>query len=101
MLTHYLVLGLSPQASTVEVRQRYLQLVRENPPSRAPEYFQKITAAYDALKDERARVATRLFGTLQYADLEMALMDLVRANASRRKSPGLEALLDAEGVLDG
>jgi len=101
MLTHYLVLGLSPQASDEEIRQRYLQLVRENPPSRAPEYFQKITSAYEALKDERTRVATRLFGTLQYADLEMALMDLVRANPSRRKGPGLKALLDAEGIPDG
>ena len=101
MLTHYLVLGLSPRASTEEVRQRYLQLVRENPPSRAPEYFQKITAAHDALKDERTRVATRLFGTLQYADMEMALMDLVRANVPRRKSPGLKTLLDAEGIRDG
>jgi len=78
-----------------------LQLVRENPPSRAPEYFQKITAAYEALKDERTRVATTLFGTLQYADFEMALMDLVRARSSRRKSPGLKALLAAEGMLDG
>lgn len=100
MLTHYLVLGLSPHASTTEVRQRYLQLVRENPPSRDPEYSQKITAAYDALKDERTRVATRLFGTLECADMEMALMDLVRANTSRRKSPGLRALLEAEGVRD-
>ncbi len=98
MLTHYLVLGVSPQASDAEIRRRYLQLVRENPPSRAPEYFQKITAAHDALKDERERVATRLLGTLQYADLEMALMDLVRANAATRKTPGLKVLLDAEGI---
>lgn len=101
MLTHYLVLGLSPQASTAEVRQRYLQLVRDNPPSRAPDAFQRITAAYEALKDERTRVATVLFGTRRYADLEMALMDLVRARPSRRKSPGLKTLLEAEGLLDG
>ncbi len=101
MLTHYLVLGLSPAASSSEIRQRYLQLVRENPPGRAPEHFQKITAAYEALKDERTRVATTLFGSLAYADLEMALMDLVRARPSRRNSPGLKALLAAEGILDG
>ncbi len=100
MLTHYLILGLSPGASTAEIRQRYLQLVRANPPGRAPERFQKITAAYEALKDERTRVATTLFGSLQYADFEMALMDLVRARPSRRKGPGLKELLAAEGRLD-
>ena len=100
MLTHYLVLGLSPQASLTEVRQRYLQLVRENPPGRAPEHFQKITAAYEALQDERTRVATTLFGARQYADVEMALLDLVRARPPRRKSPGLKALLAAEGILN-
>ncbi|HEU0021492.1 MAG TPA: J domain-containing protein [Dehalococcoidia bacterium] len=100
MLTHYLVLGLSPQASTTEVRPRYLQLVRENPPGRAPEYFQKVTAAYEALKDEPTRVATTFLGARQYADVEMALLDLVRARPSRRKGPGLKALLAAEGILD-
>lgn len=100
MLTHYLVLGLSRHASTAEIRQRYLQLVRENPPSRDPEHSQRIAVAYEALKDERTKVATRLFGTLECADMETALMDLVRANTSRRDSPGLEALLEAEGVGD-
>ncbi len=95
MLTHYLVLGLTPEASLAEIRQRYLQLVRENPPVRAPELFQKITAAYEALKDERTRVASTLFGSLEYADFEMALTDLVRARPSKRNTPGLSALLAA------
>ena len=101
MLTYYLVLGLDPGASPEEVRQRYLQLVRENPPGRAPEYFRKITAAYEALKDERTQVATKLFGALQCADFEAALLDLVRARAAGRRSPGLKTLLGAEGISDG
>lgn len=101
MLTHYLVLRLSPQATTAEVRQRYLQLVREHPPSRDPEGFQRITAAYEALKDERSRVATVLFGVSRYPDLEIALMDLVRARPAGRRAPGLKTLLEAEGRLDG
>ena len=101
MLTHYLHLGLSPQASLAEIRQRYLQLVRENPPGRVPEYFQRITTAYEALKDERTLVATTLFGSTRYADLELALTDLVRARPPQRPSPGLKTLLAAEGILDG
>ena len=100
MLTPYLVLGLSPDASGDEIRRRYLQLVKENPPGRKRDRFQRITAAYEALKDERTRVETAILGASRYDDFELALMDLVRARPLRRKRPGLKALLEAEG-LDG
>lgn len=100
MLTPYLVLGLSPQSSQEEIRQRYLELVRESPPSRAPERFQRIAAAYEALKDERTRVESAIFGALHYSDFETALWDLVRARSSQRRRPGLRDLLAARGVPD-
>ena len=101
MLTPYLILGLAPDASGGDIRRRYLQLVREHPPGREPERFQKITAAYESLKDERTRVRTALFGATHYADMEEALMDLVRARTEERKAPNLKTLLKAEGVLGG
>jgi len=100
MLTPYLVLGLSPDVPEAEIRRRYLQLVRENPPERAPDRFQRITAAYEALRDARVRVETAILGASRYADFEMALMDLVKARPPRRKCPGLKALLEAEGAQD-
>ena len=93
MLTYYLTLGLSPGASDTEIRKRYLQLVRENPPGRNPERFRKITAAYEALKDRRTRIATQIHGELVYGDYETALLDLVRARLPERKRAGLQALL--------
>jgi len=47
----YVVLGLPPTASEAEIRGRYLQLVREFPPDRAPERFAEIRAAFDELRD--------------------------------------------------
>ena len=35
----YETLGLSPDAGESEIRRRYLELVREFPPDRAPERF--------------------------------------------------------------
>ena len=99
MLAHYLVLGLSPVASQEEIRQCYLQLIRTHPPSQDPERFQQITAAYDALKDDRSRVETAIFGMAQYGDFELALTALVQARPTERKTPGLKTLLAAEGKV--
>ena len=100
MLAHYLALGLSPSAAGEEIRQRYLELVRAHPPSRDPERFQQISAACDALKDDRSRVETVIFGMAMYGDSELALDALVRARPDRRRTPGLKILLAAEGKLD-
>ena len=97
MLAHYLVLGLSPAASQEEIRQCYLQLIRTHPPSQNPERFQQITAAYEALQDDRSRVETAIFGMAQYGDFELALTALVQARPTERKTPGLKTLLAAEG----
>ena len=74
MLAHYLTLGLSPSDSPGEVRRRYLELIRKHPPSREPERSQRIVAAYEALKDDRSRVETALFGMARHGgDFELAL----------------------------
>ena len=100
MLAPFLVLGLSPSATQAEIRRRYLELVRAHRPARDPERFQQVTAAYEALKDERARVKTALFGMAGYGDFDLALDALVRARAERRKAPGLQTLLAVEEKLD-
>ncbi len=99
MLAPYLVLGLSPSATGGEIRRRYLELVRAHRPGEDAERFQQITAAYEALKDDRARVRTALFGTAGYGDFEVVLDALVRARLERRRAPGLQTLLAVERKL--
>src|SRR3989339_400545 len=100
MLTHYLVLGLSPGATGEEVRRRYLELVKEHPPGRDPEAFQRIASAYEALRDDRVRVQEAIFGRSPPLDFETALRELVQARQPERGSPGLAALAAAEGLGD-
>ena len=101
MLAHYLTLGLPPSASHEEIRRRYLALIRRHPPSREPERSQRIVAAYEALKDDRSRVETALFGMARYGgDFELALDALVKARPRGRSTPGLKTLLAAEGKAD-
>jgi curved DNA-binding protein CbpA len=101
MLIHYLVLGLLPSATQGDIRQRYLELIRRHPPGKDPERFQQIAAAYEALKDERTRVETAIFGMARYGDFELALEALMKARPAQRKMPGLQTLLAAEGKADG
>lgn len=56
-------LGLPPNADETAVRQRYLDLVREFPPDRAPERFAAIRAAYAALNDPIRRMKSLLLET--------------------------------------
>ena len=97
MLTPYLVLDVSPEASDEEIRQRYLALVRKYPPEQAPERFQQITSAYEAVKDVRSRVETAIFGAARYADVDLAIDALVRARPPRRRCLGLRDLLAEVG----
>ena len=71
-----------------------------HPPARDPERFQQIATACDALKDQRSRVGTALFGMARYGDFELALDALLRARPERRETPGLKTLLAAEGKLE-
>lgn len=61
MTDPYEILGLTREASEEDIRQRYLTLVRENPPDRAPERFASIRDAYDQLRDPVMSLERRLF----------------------------------------
>jgi len=85
------VLGLPPHADESEVRRRYLELVREFPPDRAPERFAAIRAAYDQVRDPVRRLETQLFLTGTSDSLE-ALAEDLRARLREARVP-LDTLL--------
>ncbi len=95
MLTHYLILDLPPDADDETIRQRYLALVRTHTPESDPVTFRRITAAYEAVKDERRRIASRLFGCIGTPDYEAELMRLARARKPRRRRAGLREMITA------
>ncbi len=55
------ILGLAPGAGDDEIRRRYLELVREFPPDRAPEKFAAVRAAYDELRDPVRKLGKQIF----------------------------------------
>ncbi len=56
------VLGVSPNATDNEIRAAYVAKVKEHPPDRSPEQFERIRDAYETLRDPRRRMRHQLFG---------------------------------------
>jgi curved DNA-binding protein CbpA len=54
----YVVLGLTRQATALDIKKAYFTLVRLHPPERDPHGFQRIRVAYEALRSPTARADT-------------------------------------------
>jgi len=61
MKTPFDLLGLPENATDEAIKKAYLQKVRQYPPERAPEQFQKIRAAFEAIKTQQQRLKYQLF----------------------------------------
>ena len=72
------ILGVAPNASDEEIRAAYLRKVKEYPPERAPEEFEKIRDAWEKMRDPRKRVRA-LFQSDEAAAPLVALIDGVKA----------------------
>lgn len=96
----FTVLGVDETAGDAEIRRRYLALVRDFPPDRAPDRFREYRAAYEALGDERKRLEATLLRTNEAAlsRLTMAALQAASPGSSRATKRTVAALL-AEGLL--
>lgn len=61
MKTPYEILEVAFNASDGEIKQAYLQKVKDNPPDRDQEQFQSIHNAYTLIKDNKSRISYDLF----------------------------------------
>lgn len=57
------ILGVPANASDEDIRAAYLSKVKEFPPDRSPEEFERIRDAYDSLRDPRQRAKAMLLST--------------------------------------
>jgi curved DNA-binding protein CbpA len=80
-------LGLPPDADEAQIRRRYLELVREYPPDRAPERFAEIRAAYDALRDPASRLEAKIFEIRSRTDSLEAIAENLRGRLRDARFP--------------
>jgi len=88
MIDPFQRLAVTPDASDQQIRQAYLQCVKQHPPEQDPETFKQIRQAYEAIKDERSRLKYQLFQQPDIAfeswlDQAFALSDTAPLTASQ------------------
>lgn len=95
----YAVLGVAEDADDEAVKRRYLALVRAAPPDREPERFQTFRAAYEAIRDARARARLGLLHSTDGAlrRLKRACLQPAAATGGRAAEATVTALL-ADGL---
>ena len=89
MTNPFQVLGVPETADDAEIKKAYLRKVREFPPDRAPQQFQVVREAFEAVQTRRDRLRYRLFHT-ELPTPAMLLEPSSQDAGSRR--PGLELL---------
>lgn len=96
MLLYYRVLGIEGTVDDEIIRAKYLELVKKYPPEKEPDKFRLINRAYEAIRDERQRVSTKLSGIDHYRFWKDAFDDLMTTVELERQSPGLEEIVEAQ-----
>lgn len=86
MKTPYQILGVAAEANDIEIKQAYLQKVKDCPPDRDQEQFQLINNAYTVIKDHKSRLSHALF-TLPAADFDELLDHALRVTQSLPVKP--------------
>ena len=86
------VLGISQDATDEDIRAAYLLKVKDYPPDRAPEQFEKIRDAYEILRDPRRRLRHRLFAVDPGAPLVSLFADDARPRRFVGPGPWLEVV---------
>lgn len=89
MTDPWAVLGLSPDTDEQAIRHRYLELVRQHPPDRDADRFQKIRAAYDALRDPVQRLHRQIFSLEVNRSIEDISADVQARIKQKRISTNL------------
>ena len=88
------VLGVNQDAGEEEIRAAYVRKVKEHPPDRTPEEFERIRDAYDSLRDPRRRMRNRLLSV----DPFVPFVSVIELQEPQRQFAGTQPWLD---VLKG
>jgi DnaJ-class molecular chaperone len=103
MYIFYQILGVGPDADDPTIRRAYLDLVKRFSPEKRPEGFKRITRAYEAIKDRRSRIRSKLMGSeALYPVWTDALEEfLLLQREAKVTPPGLKELVEAQKRENG
>ncbi len=95
MKSPYDILGVTGAEADHDesIKQAYLQRVKQNPPDRDPEAFQRIHAAYACIKDRKSRAQHALFSKPEADFADLLDQALQHSNSPQLSAEQFESLL--------
>ena len=97
MKTPFDILSVSKDATDALIKKAYLQQVRQYPPERDPEQFQKIRDAFEMIKTQSQRLKYQLFHH-EPPSLEALLDRALQVGQAQRPSEDLFTLALSESL---
>jgi DnaJ-class molecular chaperone len=82
----YRVLGVTACATLEEIREKYLELVRQYPPDRDPSRFAEIRGAFDELNNPVESLRKQLFRTNSVDSIDAIIADM-QSNLRHQRIP--------------
>ena len=86
------ILGVGQDAGDEEIRAAYLRKVKEHPPDRSPEEFERVRDAYESLRDPRRRIQSELLAAEPFASFVSTIEVDQRQRRFVGPAPWLEVL---------
>lgn len=83
MTNPYRLLKIEDSADNQQIREAYLQRVREFPPDHYPEEFQQVQEAYHSIKDEMSRIKYQMLVKPRF-DLKAIMAQSFKTKHQRR-----------------
>ena len=83
MATPFEILDVAEDADDAAIKKAYLKKVKECPPERQAEAFQKIRSAFEAIETDKHRRQYRLFH-VDAADMEGLLRQALKPDPAKR-----------------
>lgn len=81
MTTPYEILDVNTEATDIEIKQAYLQKVKDCPPDHNTAQFHNIRDAYESINDHKSRLAHALF-TLPEANFNQLVNQVMSTDQS-------------------
>ena len=95
MKSPYTVLGVSETSNDHNIKQAYLEAVRNNSPDREPVKFREIRAAYESIATHKDRLRHELFDASKPDTIDIAELVMQQGRSNKNISEkGFRSILD-------
>lgn len=89
----FIILNADIHSTDEEIRQKYVEKIKEFPPEKNPEKFAEIKKSYDSLKDEWNRYKTFFVYNIKEEQTDLKTSDILNISNNSPDLPKLSSFI--------